>query len=360
MSVHWPLIVISSILIIVLIFLIALLRRKKTRNLTPLARTFRLSELPGYQRSLRFYFLKSIIILAVAALAFLGASFLGSRPQKLEAYETINPKLTKNEVMICNNADLDSRASESLYHYFAQTAHNPNNIIGATTATLRVLPLTNQNWFVAKKLQDYSTVYGKILKLGKGHHLSDAPDDVLLLEAEYDKGVDYTNYHQNYIDNIALCALGFPPIQYEKTLTDRSIIYCGSNTLTGGASPPLYTLKSLTDLATSNHIKINILDGCINPPQSGATKLQTLAKSTGGAYITSTVYNPAIPHSASVSQVTNKLDQLYHNISTPLDPSKYATQHVISTRIVDNSNKYIILLTIFATLICCAGVWIRP
>ncbi|EIV09892.1 hypothetical protein DDK07_12780 [Mycobacteroides abscessus] len=253
--------------------------RQRPRSLRPLAWVQRLTALPEYVRAYRRY----RIMLAAIAIAttglLLAAIVATARPVSSKATAAEINRAHPEDINLCIAYDPAAHDVSELLNYFRDQAKTfDTQRLALTSATLRVIPMTGDNAYVADRLGYFGGLNALVGKDKQG------PEDGKALQRgrlEFSRGVAYADYARTVNDALALCMTGFPGFTKAGDRR-RSAIFLGP-TAEQRQARPIYSDAKLAELARTAQIQLNVLTPTA-AEEGGAVR--RLAEATGGRFIT--------------------------------------------------------------------------
>lgn len=230
-----------------------------SEDLTPLANTRRLTQLPEYVRVARRRTLSAVVAMATVTVAFAASALIAARPTGLPSWHRSSQVATPEDVMVCVGGPLTEPAVGTTLRYFADRVGSfGTERVGLTSANRRVIPLT----------RDYQYAAGQFAAFGRREGTR-----------PFVSPMSYVDYAASVEDVLAMCLTGFPSFS-EPSAQRRSIIYVGPESLPRpGDVAPLFSTDRLRDLAMTADVQVNAIT-----PGSGDGAAGELARTTGGRW----------------------------------------------------------------------------
>ena len=274
----WPLEVAGALVLCVCVALALTLPMRRVRGLRPLAHVDRLTKLPEYARVLRRQFWSLLVIAVLLVGVFLTALIAAARPLGPRDADAPPPQ----DVMLCVGAPVTDPATAGLLNHYARlTPRFDGQLIGLTSASLRVVPLTRDYRFAT----DSFLRYARLAALQRQQPLSPVQENELQSRiGEFSRPLDYADYARSVNDVLALCLAGFPE-GGPSAERPRSVIYLGPGDIrdAGEPRPSLFTRQQVTQLADARGVQVH----AITATESG--DLRAITTDSGGLY---TAYGP--------------------------------------------------------------------
>jgi hypothetical protein len=269
MDLRWWPVAVAGLICLAVAFALALLPMEQARRqLRPLANTARLTRLPEYARLARARSLSMIVTIVLLVLLFGAAVLATARPTGW--WSELGTSEAPEDIMLCVGEPLTGRATGAFLTYFARQATTyGTQRIGLTSPNRRVVPLTRDYQYAARRFSDFAEV-------------ANMPADVAVDKvASFAPPVSYVDYAPSVEDILALCMTGFPSFQ-EKSTHRRSLIYLGPSTIrsTDETRPALFTDQQAIDMAATAGIQVNV----VTPSVQDNEALRSITDSTGGQY----------------------------------------------------------------------------
>lgn len=307
----------AAILLAVVLAAMALPVRNiaSSKNLRPLARVERLTQLPEYMRAVRRH--RALLVAAtLLVLVTLGcAVYAWARP--VAARSSADLDRANDDVMLCVATTATSPASAALFSYYqGQASAYTRQRIGLSSQTLRVIPLTPDHVFAADLLQKFSALAGLSAGAAQGKQL--APDESKLLAAgqeAFSRTVRYSDYQPNFIDTLASCVLGFPDHDQPSGRT-RSVVYLGpTDERPAAGTRTVYSPDALAQLVHQAKAQVNIIEVAPGAepgePPTGVAKAET--EMSGGKFF-------SFDEASAPGALAPALDQIRANRPAQTEP----------------------------------------
>ncbi|WP_210687450.1 hypothetical protein, partial [Mycolicibacterium sp. GESEQ-9] len=274
MGLKWPLLLLP---IIIGIGVAVWYSKRRTRygwqgELPYLARSYRLTALPEYQRALRLHERLSVAALVmsiVAVFMLLGATL---RPTKTYEPQLAGSDTPHVDIMLCFGPLYSIRLSDGLAIGQLATILREkvegfgNQRIGMTKEFQRNFPVTSDLPWVEQRL-------GEIAKVAEQASSEDDPSAKYSVDTEVFEGSFRT---VSINDTLAMCAMGLPAVGSDNG-RGRTIIYVGS-TENYESNPPIYSDAMLAGIVKDAKIQVNT----IVPGTQTGEFVDKLVKDSGG------------------------------------------------------------------------------
>ncbi|TMS50863.1 hypothetical protein [Mycobacterium sp. DBP42] len=277
MGVKWPLLLLP-IAIAIGVALWQLMRSSSggfRGELPYLARSFRLTQLPEYQRALRVHERLSIAALVMALVAvvmLIGATLRPAKTFQPQPTGSDNPHV---DIMLCfgpefhiTSANSDGIAIGNLMSIMREKVDGfDNQRIGMTKEFYRSFPVTSDLPWVSNRLDE-------LAEIAQGPSDDDDNRDFKQKVMLFERGT--LTAVTNVNDTIALCAMGLPAIGSDNG-RGRAIIYIG-DTKYSRSTPPIYSNDMLAGVIRDAAIQLNT----IVPGTTAGEFFDSLVKDSGG------------------------------------------------------------------------------
>lgn len=336
MALTWPLLLIPILAIIVVGVWFA---RRPSRHgwqgeLPLLARSFRLTELPEYQRALRLHTRLSAVALVFAIVVFIALLGSALRPTRTYDPQPASPDTPYVDIMLCFGPMFEMQFAESLgmvplmVDLQAKVNDFGNQRIGMTHQFYRAFPVTADHRWVSQR-------FGEIIDVAEQAVVS--PNNFRLDTTVFERQSYGGDVRANVVDTLAMCAMGLPAAGADNG-RGKMIIFIGDTRLQddpGRSSfdttpdPQLYSKAALEKTLESANIQLNTIvpDALYGPPGF----IETLVNDTGGQQVLYTeidsVFNDeAVPplhvenQEAELSGAVDKI--LAHPSASALDQAR--------------------------------------
>ncbi len=265
----WPIAVIGLLGLLACFALAMLLPlAPDRRSLRPMANIARLIRLPEYARAARLRSVSTVATLVLLVVLFGAAAVAAARPTGAdETFARAHPE----DVMLCLADPVTEPTTGALLRHFAERAGSfQTERVGLTSVNTRVVPLTRDYQYAARRLNDLSRA-------------SAVPDPERALIDQFSAPVTYTDYAASVDDVLSLCLTGFPDFE-QKSSHRRSVIYLGPPALRAPNEqrPALFGAERVADLADAAGAQVNV----ITSGEDAA--LRALAEQTDGQFMVAT------------------------------------------------------------------------
>lgn len=322
MGLSWPLLA-APMLIAIGVF-VWLLRREDAQrwrgDLPLLARAFRLTALPEYQRAIRLHERMMVVALVsatVSVFALLGASL---RPVRVYHPHPPGSDTPYVDIMLCFGPLLDFQFAEKtgllplLGDIRSQVDGFGNQRIGMTHEFYRVFPVTADHRWVSQRLGDIIETGEKYLAAEHDYAALANLETAVYERSSYQAGVE-----PNVVDTIANCAMGLPAAGADNG-RGKMLIYIGDPLTAGdpGASSTpavgqIYSRDLLEKTIKTANIQVSAIAASY---MSGAPGLvEKLVDETGGRRIVYTkVEEPMAGGPVPPLHIENQKAELSHAV----------------------------------------------
>ncbi|OMC04447.1 hypothetical protein A5733_21540 [Mycobacterium sp. NS-7484] len=303
MGVKWPLLLLPIAIAIGVAVWYAM---RRTRfgwqgELPYLARSYRITTLPEYQRALRLHERLSVAALVFAIVAvfmLIGATL---RPTKTYEPQLAGSDTPNVDIMLCfgplyNIGLTDSSAISQLMNIVSEKVDGfGNQRIGMTKEFYRNFPVTSDLPWVSQRLSD-------IAKVAEAASAKDNPAAAFSSDSElYNR---YADARSSINDTIAMCAMGLPAVGSDNG-RGRVILYVGG-TKSYSDTPPTYSDGMLAEIVKDTKIQVNtIVPG--THPGDFVTKL---VKESGGRQYLYTEVGGIVGDDATPRKIDNQKEEL--------------------------------------------------
>lgn len=353
----WPVVAVGLLGLAAGIAAASLLPMARVRRvLRPLAHVDRLTRLPEYARVYRLYFF-SVIVTGVLLLAtFLTALTASARPAGLSSSTRAFDAAYPEDVMLCVGEPVSDPTTADFLNYYAGYARRlkPADTlrIGLTSTTLRVIPLTRDHQYVARRLKSLAGLAQIQQDLDGRKPVSDARRATLQQGVdEFSRPIDYVDYAPTLDDVLALCLSGFPSHQADGEHR-RQLIYLGFSALRDPSDhrPSLFSGDSVKQMAQQAGVQINAIarsDIAASSTQANDS-LRAITGASGGTFF---LYNPigtALTENGSDPTLIHHLDQIRSNPPRAQLPGG----SVVTSRSWDSPEPLLIAGVAAAALLC--------
>ncbi|OBA94474.1 hypothetical protein A5666_02630 [Mycolicibacterium fortuitum] len=302
MGLKWPLLLLP---IIIGIGVAVWYSKRRTRygwqgELPYLARSYRLTALPEYQRALRLHERLSVAALVmsiVAVFMLLGATL---RPTKTYEPQLAGSDTPHVDIMLCFGPLYSIRLSDGLAIGQLATILREkvegfgNQRIGMTKEFQRNFPVTSDLPWVEQRLDE-------IAKVAEQASSEDDPSAKYSVDTEVFEGSFRT---VSINDTLAMCAMGLPAVGSDNG-RGRSIIYVGS-TENYESNPPIYSDAMLAGIVKDAKIQVNT----IVPGTQTREFVDKLVKDSGGRQYLYTEVGGITGDDATPRKIDNQKDEL--------------------------------------------------
>ncbi|BBY27542.1 hypothetical protein [Mycolicibacterium sediminis] len=299
MDLRWPLLL---VLVVVAIGVVGFLAIKRTRHgwqgeLPLLARSYRLTSLPEYQRALRLHERVSaaaLVVSIVATAALIGATARPTWTYDPRADDTNTPHV---DIMLCfgPGSSLYGGTLSDLRPLFetlggiVETFGNQR--IGMTNSLYRAFPMTADREWVAER---FGEIVGVMKEVDAPKNGYDYVDRLGYFEAKAPAyGSGPPAFTPTVLDTLAMCATGLPAVGSDNG-RGRMILYFGDAELpddpgtytfsfTPPAATPLFSKATLEDTVKTAGIQVNAVVPEMSTQPLGF--VEKLVGDTGGQHI---------------------------------------------------------------------------
>ncbi|MGY1994158.1 hypothetical protein A5669_07960 [Mycolicibacterium fortuitum] len=302
MGLKWPLLLLPIIIGIGVAVWYAMRRTRYgwQGELPYLARSYRLTALPEYQRALRLHerlSVAALVMSVVAVFMLLGATL---RPTKTYEPQLAGSDTPHVDIMLCFGPLYSIRLSDGLAIGQLATILREkvegfgNQRIGMTKEFQRNFPVTSDLPWVEQRL-------GEIAKVAEQASSEDDPSAKYSVDTEVFEGSFRT---VSINDTLAMCAMGLPAVGSDNG-RGRTIIYVGS-TENYESNPPIYSDAMLAGIVKDAKIQVNT----IVPGTQTREFVDKLVKDSGGRQYLYTEVGGYIDTDVTPKKIDNQKDEL--------------------------------------------------
>jgi Ca-activated chloride channel family protein len=289
MGLRWPILLVPIIVAIVAALWWS--RRRANRHglageLPLLARSYRLTELPEYQRAVRRHQQLCTAALVLALVTVTGLLGAALRPTRTEHPATADSQTPYVDIMLCFGPLFDLQFAQELglaplmSALRAKVNDFANQRIGMTNQFYRVFPVTADRRWVSERM-------GAIADLAKASSASSGEGSN---DAVFQRDSSGGKVSANVVDTLAMCTMGLPAAGTDNGRA-RQLIYIGDTRLPDDPGhstddPPdarLYSKTLLAKTITAAGIQVDAIDP--NDQTGAAGFVETLVDDTGGQRI---------------------------------------------------------------------------
>jgi hypothetical protein len=290
MGLKWPILLLPIVIAVGVAVWFAMRgsRRGWQGELPLLARSFRLTTLPEYQRALKLHERLSIAALVLAVIAVLTLAGAAVRPTK-----TYQPRLAGSDtpyvdIMLCFgpqfslfNAEQNGMAT-LMTDFQNRVKDFGNQRIGMTQEFYRAFPVTGDHGWVTRRLSDIAEMTEKYVAAGNDYTRRSKIDTDLFERTA-------TGAQPDAVDTLAMCAVGLPAVGSDNG-RGKQLIYIGDDRLGddpqsygGGPDKRIYSKDTLKKTIEKAGIQVNAIvpDDMANP----AGFVEELVGDSGGQRI---------------------------------------------------------------------------
>lgn len=266
-----------------------------------LARSFRITTLPEYQRALRLHERLSVVALVLAVIAvfmLIGATL---RPTKTYEPQLAGSDTPNVDIMLCfgplyNIGMTDSIAISQLMTILGEKVDGfGNQRIGMTKEFYRNFPVTSDLPWVSQRL----TEIGKVAEAAGS---KDNPAAAFSSDSELFNR--YADTRSTINDTIAMCAMGLPAVGSDNG-RGRAILYIG-DTKSYSDTVPTYSDAMLTGIVKDSKIQVNTIVPGTNPGEF----FDQLVKDSGGRQYLYTEVGGLVGDDATPRKIDNQKEEL--------------------------------------------------
>ncbi|AMD53668.1 hypothetical protein ATO49_01590 [Mycolicibacterium fortuitum subsp. fortuitum DSM 46621 = ATCC 6841 = JCM 6387] len=302
MGLKWPLLLLP---IIIGIGVAVWYSKRRTRygwqgELPYLARSYRLTALPEYQRALRLHERLSVAALVmsiVAVFMLLGATL---RPTKTYEPQLADSDTPHVDIMLCFGPLYSIRLSDGLAIGQLATILREkvegfgNQRIGMTKEFQRNFPVTSDLPWVEQRL-------GEIAKVAEQASSEDDPSAKYSVDTEVFEGSFRT---VSINDTLAMCAMGLPAVGSDNAAAGPSSMSAVPRTTS--PIPPIYSDAMLAGIVKDAKIQVNT----IVPGTQTREFVDKLVKDSGGRQYLYTEVGGYIDTDVTPKKIDNQKDEL--------------------------------------------------
>ncbi|OMC31270.1 hypothetical protein A5740_15725 [Mycobacterium sp. GA-1841] len=303
MGVKWPLLLLPIAIAIGVAVWYAM---RRTRfgwqgELPYLARSYRLTALPEYQRALRLHERLSVAALVLAIVAVFMLLVATVRPTKTYEPQLPGSDTPNVDIMLCfgplyNIGMTDSVAISQLMTILGDKVDGfGNQRIGMTKEFYRNFPVTSDLGWVSGRLAE-------IAKVAEAAGSKDNPAAAFSSDSELFNR--YADTRSTINDTIAMCAMGLPAVGSDNG-RGRAILYIG-NTKSYSDLAPTYSDAMLSGIVKDSKIQLNT----IVPGTHPGDFVTELVKESGGRQYLYTEVGGIVGDDATPRKIDNQEEEL--------------------------------------------------
>lgn len=366
MELKWAAVIVAGLIALAMAVVAAALlpMPRIDRVLRPLAHVDRLTRLPEYARVYRVYFLSVIVAGVLLVATFLFALTATARPSGWASAERKFDSVHPEDIMLCVGERASDPTTAGFFNYFAGQAASSGGAaetarIGLTSPTLRVIPLTRDQGYLADRLGSLAELARIQQDLDTGKPVSDS--DRARLEygiSTFSRPVAYVDYAPSVTDVLALCMTGFPAYQ-DRSGHRRQLIYLGYSTFKdpNDERASLYSAEDTKKLAEQSSVQINVIarSDVASSSTADTDALRRIAYATGGKFA---LYNPA-GTAAADSGTDPTLAGLLDQIRRSPPPVELPGDKILTSRSVDSPETVLIGAVVAVALLSVALAVLR-
>lgn len=280
----WFLLIPISIGIGLGVYLLYRRSRQAAENRLPLlVRSFRILELPEYQRALRLHNRIAVAALVMSIVVMCALTGAVMRPTTVR-----HPKIPVSsapvDIMVCVGGTIMARLSHyngmpalfTALHDKAKTFKYER--VGLTREFYRAFPVTSDLQFVDKRLDEIRAMAQDISDKPLVQDIIE-PDDHFLFRREPDPDRGQHRVYASLVDQLAICALGIPALGADSGRGKMILYYGDTNSSQSDQDSKIMPAKDLKRTIKAAGIQVN----AINTASGGIGGLVTqLAEESGG------------------------------------------------------------------------------
>lgn len=273
-----------------------------------LARSFRLTQLPEYQRAVRRHEWLSIGALVLVALVVAALLIATTRPTKTYTPQLQGSDTPHVDIMLCFDPmfDMDQATENGLAPLMSDLANTVrefgNQRVGLTNGAYRAFPMTSDAGWAARRLDEIATAAQE--SADEGAFGSSMPDDYM-----FDH---FSSLGLSPADTIAMCATGFPDVGTDNG-RGRAIVYIGA-TKNYDSDPGIYSVDEVAKVITTAGVQLNALV----PGQIWDAQIAQLVRSSGGRQLLYTEVSDSLSADPIPEHIENQKDELSGAVDTIL------------------------------------------
>ena len=269
-----------------------------------LARSFRITTLPEYQRARRLHERLSVAALVMAIIAvfmLIGATL---RPAKTYEPQLAGSDTPNVDIMLCfgplyNIGMSDSVAISQLMTILDDKVDGfGNQRIGMTKEFYRNFPVTSDLPWVSQRLAE----------IGEVAQAASAKNDSSAAFSSDTELFNRYSSHATINDTIAMCAMGLPAVGSDNG-RGRAIVYIGG-TKTYSDTPPTYSDAMLAGIVKDSKIQVNTIVPGTHPGEF----VDKLVKDSGGRQYLYTEVGGITGDDATPRKTENQKEELSNAI----------------------------------------------
>jgi hypothetical protein len=289
-GVKWPILLLPILIAVGVAVWFAMRRSSRgwQGELPLLARSFRLTTLPEYQRALKFHERLSVAALVLAIIAVLTLAGASVRPTKTYQPQLAGSDTPYVDIMLCFGPQFSLYNAEqngmtALMNDFRDRVEDfGNQRIGMTQEFYRAFPVTGDREWVSQRLSDIAKMADQFVAAGNDYTRQSELDTALFER-------NATGASPDAVDTIAMCAVGLPAAGSDNG-RGKQLIYIGDDRLGddpqsygGGPDKRIYSKDTLKKTIDKAKIQVNAIvpDDAANPPGF----VEDLIDDTGGQRI---------------------------------------------------------------------------